>query len=252
MPRPCRNAAQVRSAPIVTIMSVLVGVIAPSLALAAGTGALPVDEPTPADALNRSLDAALLQLHRSGPTWLPRFDIDVGLDPDSRSDLGAGQPVLRAANGDPLSLRGRFLHDDADEHHLTPGMNGGFEDRRQHDLRRYRMGAAFRFSHVAVRAGVFDHGVDDGHRFGRAGGHRLDGYDVEVGAQVPGLPWAWLKANRFWQVAANGDDATTGDRLSLRLLPLAPLEIETGTLGGEQDRSWFAQLRVRFRLGDPG
>ena len=57
---------------------------------------------------------------------------------------------------------------------------------------------------------------------------RLDGYDLEIGAQIPSVPWAWVWANRFWQIDMDGETVGTHDRVSLRLTPLAPLEIETG------------------------
>jgi hypothetical protein len=79
---------------------------------------------------------------------------------------------------------------------------------------------------------------------------RLDGYDLEVGAPLPFVPWARLRASRFWQLAVNGDAVTTRDRISLQLAPLSPLEIETGTQRAGEARSWFTQLRWRMKLGE--
>ncbi len=54
---------------------------------------------------------------------------------------------------------------------------------------------------------------------------------------------------RQWQTAGGGETAPVGDRLSLQLGPLAPFEIETGTTGEGDRRSWFAQLRFSIELG---
>ena len=50
-------------------------------------------------------------------------------------------------------------------------------------------------------------------------------------------------------MAANGESATTRDRVSLRLTPLAPLQIEAGTQREGELHSAFAQVRWRVMLG---
>jgi hypothetical protein len=147
-----------------------------------------------------------------------------------------------------LGLRYRQrIHDQA----FSVGVMGGLENGGEAAAERRRVGAELSTAPFELRANLFDDVVTEG------GGHRsgpdrmLDGYDVEVGAQLPFLPWAWLKANRFWQITSDGDSEAVADSFSLRLKPLEPLEIETGTVGTEDDRSWFAQLRFRLRLGGP-
>jgi hypothetical protein len=51
-------------------------------------------------------------------------------------------------------------------------------------------------------------------------------------------------------MAVNGETASTYDRVSLRLTPMAPLEIETGAEAQAEVGSWFARLRWRMPLGD--
>ena len=51
-------------------------------------------------------------------------------------------------------------------------------------------------------------------------------------------------------MALNGETLSTRDRVSLRLTPLAPLEIEAGAQREAEVGSWFARLRWRIKLGD--
>jgi hypothetical protein len=51
-------------------------------------------------------------------------------------------------------------------------------------------------------------------------------------------------------MAVNGETVSTEDRISLRLTPLAQLEIETGAETEAEVRSWFTRLRWRMPLGD--
>jgi hypothetical protein len=63
------------------------------------------------------------------------------------------------------------------------------------------------------------------------------------------VPWAWVWANRLWQIDMDGETVSMHDRVSLRLTPLAPLEIETGAETADV-HSWFARLRWCVPLGD--
>lgn len=218
------------------------------------------------EGFNHAAAGAFQQLQAFGPTWAQRVDLNVSLDREVRPRYGiaATQPIVTFAAHE-IALHAQLRHEPSTtggdlgvrwrgrlyQQQVAFGIDGGLQDRREQRVQRHRVGAEFRLSQLEFRANLFDD-IPEYPVAPAIAGRRLDGYDVSIGAQVPGLPWAWLRANRFWQIAADSDEATAGDRLSLRLLPLAPLEIEAGTLGGEEDRSWFAQLRVRFRLGDPG
>lgn len=227
--------------------------------------AAPTNDPALAgrEALNRGLSGAFTQLRRVGPTWLQSVRVDVSFDPifQPRYALFATQPLLRTLDRDAsIDLYGRVGHDTAGRSggHLgfryrgriqgqdvTLGLQGGVENNWLQDVERYTVGAELGLSLIEVRASVFDD-VPQHPATRRIAARRLDGYDLAIQARIPYLPRAALEAHRFWQIEANGETASTRDRLSLRLAPLA---IEAGTESAAELRSWFAQLRWRIELG---
>ena len=231
--------------------------------------AAPTNDPVLAgrELLNRGLAGAFTQLHRVGPPWLARVRFDLSFDPafQPRYSLAATQPLLLSAHHDAaIDLHGRVVYDTAGDtggdiglryqgrwhdHDVALGVQGGVEDRRLQALQRYSFGAELRLSALEVRANLYDE-VPEHPASRHIAERRLDGYDLEVGTPLPFLPWARLRASRFWQLAVNGDAVTTCDRISLRLTPLSPLEIEGGTRSQAEDRSWFTQLRWRMKLGE--
>jgi hypothetical protein len=142
-----------------------------------------------------------------------------------------------------LRYQGRWYDQD-----LTFGVQGGIEDRRLEELRRYSFGAELRLSLLEARGTLYND-VPARPATREIGERKLDGYDLEVGAQLPFVSWARLHASRFWQAAVDDDTVTTCNRVALRLTPLAPLEIETGAQSEAEDRAWFTQLRWRMELG---
>ena len=231
--------------------------------------AAPTNDPLLAgrELLNRGLAGAFTQLQRVGPPWLARVRFDLSFDPtfQPRYSLAATQPLLASPHRDAaIDFHGRVVHDTAGhtagdiglryhgrwrDQDVTLGVQGGIEDRWLQELQRYSLGAAVRVSSLELRANLYDD-VPAHPASSAIAERRLDGYDLEVGAQVPFVPWARLRAGHFGQIAVNGETVTTGDRISLRLTPLSPLEIETGTQRHAEYRSWFARLRWRMKLGD--
>ena len=230
--------------------------------------AAPTNDPVLAgrELLNRGLAGAFTQLQQVAPPWLARVRFDLAFDPafQPRYSLAASQPLLASARHDAaIDLHGRVVYDAAGQtggdlglryqgrwydYDVTLAVQGGLEDRWLMELQRYSFGAELRLSALEVRASLYDD-VPQHPASSQIAARRLDGYDLEVGAQVPFVPWARLRASRFWQVAVNGESVTTRDRVSLRLTSLSPLEIEAGTQSHAEDRSWFTQLRWRVRLG---
>jgi hypothetical protein len=237
--------------------------VAPALQAAA-----PTNDPALAgrEALGRGLSGAFRQLQRVGPPWLQSMRFSVSFDPSFQPGytVSATQPLLRTPDHDAsLDLGARVVHDPAgrtgaslglrydgriDGHRLGFGLEGTVEDLWLQDVERYALGAELRLSSLEVRARLFDD-VPEVAPTRPIADRRLNGYDLEINAGIPYLPWARLSAHRFWQIEATGQRQTTRDRLSLRLTPLAPLEVETGTQGEAELRSWFARLRWRIELG---
>ncbi|HSA82347.1 MAG TPA: inverse autotransporter beta domain-containing protein [Geminicoccaceae bacterium] len=218
-------------------------------------------------ALNHSVKSAFLGLQQVGPAWLRRVTLDLRFRDDSQIayDIAAVQPLLRSwQHGDLLWLRGHFRHDPSGRNigdlgllyrprvldgDLTLGVTGAVEDRRLQGYRRFGVGATARSPAVEFSASLFDDVA--GRQLAEIGvpDRRLDGYDMAIAAQVPGLPSARVQARKRWQVAVDGNRVSEGDALSLQFKPLAPLGVEAGTIGAGEQRSWFAKFRFKVRLG---
>lgn len=229
--------------------------------------AAPTNDPLLAgrELLNRGLAGAFTQVQRVGPAWLARVRFDLSFDPafQPRYSLAASQPLLASAQHDAsIDLHGRVVYDSAGhtagdvglrfqgrwrDHDVALGVRGGLENRWLQELQRYSFGTEFRLDSLEVRANAYDD-VPAQPATPQIAERRLDGYDLEVAARLPFVPWARLSASRFWQIAVNGEAVTTRDRICLRLTPLSPLEIEAGTQSEAEDRSWFTRLRWRMKL----
>jgi Inverse autotransporter, beta-domain len=282
MPR--RQAQSARIARVVARLLALAGACAPGSAYATGVtlvglltetaapalqAAAPSNDPLVAghELLNRSLTSASTQLQRFGPDWLERVHFDLSFDPafQPRYALAVTQPLLASFyHQSAIDLQGRVVYDTAGatsgelglqyrgrwyQQDVTLGIQGGVEDLRLEEFQRYSLGAELRLRPLEVRTNLYDD-VPAHPASREIAERRLDGYDLEIGAQLPFVPWVWVWATRFWQMAVNGETVSTEDRVSLRLTPLARLEIETGAETEAEVRSWFARLRWRMPLGD--
>ena len=158
----------------------------------------------------------------------------------------AGRARLAGQTGGALRL---YYRPDLAEQNLTLSLSGRVENRWRQDYRRLGIDTALRSERFELGTSVFDDVPAAASARGGVSDRRVDGYGIAVGARLPRLPSAWIRARRQWQIPVDGDTAAVSDRLSLRLGPLAPLEVETGTVGDGDHRSWFAQLRFRIELG---
>lgn len=279
-----RQPHSTRRARVATTLLVLAAACLPDIALAteadlvrwfseaaapALQAAAPTNDPVLAsrELLNRGLAGGFAQVQRVGPPWLARVRFDLGFDPSFQPSyaFAATQPLLVSAHRDTsIDLHGRVVYDTAGatggalgvryqgrwhDHAVALGVQGGLEDRRLQALQRYRVGAEFRLSALDVRASFYDE-IPERPASRQIAERRLDGYELEVGAPLPFVPWARLRASRLWQLAVNGDAVTARDRIGLRLTAVTPLEIETGTQSEAEARSWFTQLRWRIKLGE--
>jgi Inverse autotransporter, beta-domain len=246
-----------------TVVGLLTDAAAPALQAAA-----PSNDPALAgqELLNRSLASASTRTQRLGPAWLERVRFNLSFDPafQPRYSLTVTQPLLTSSSHDnAIDLQGSVVHDAAGatggdlglqyrgrwyEQDVTLGVQGGAEDLRVEELQRYSVGAELGLRSLQVRTSLYDD-VPARPASREIAERRLDGYDLEIGAQIPFVPWAWVWANRFWQIDMDGETVSTHDRVSLRLTPLAPLEIETGAETEADVHSWFARLRWCLPLG---
>jgi hypothetical protein len=231
--------------------------------------AAPTNDPVLAarELLNRGLAKAATHLPQAAPPWLARVRVDLSFDPafQPRYAVAATQPVVASAQHDAaIDLHGRVVYDASGNaggdlglryrgrwhgHDVLLGVQGGVEDRWLEERQRFSFGSELGLGGLEVRASLHDDVL--AHPATRdIAERRLDGYEVAASARLPFLPWARLRASRFWQTAVDGDAATTCHRLTLGLIPLAALEVETGVQSEGEARSWFTQLRWRMTLGE--
>lgn len=79
----------------------------------------------------------------------------------------------------------------------------------------------------------------------------MDGRDIEIGAQVPYLPWAWGFVQNFYYDGKAGDDIQ-GMKYSLRLRPFENIEFEGGhTSNDETSDNNFIMARYRIGFNEP-
>lgn len=264
MPRQRSKRAPLRRALVVPIgLAIGAMVSPPTQARAMG------EEATPSwwsDGWRGDVDGdAAVDLGFRGPrTAAPPPSLGLSRPRPRRAGVASQPFVLHPGSSGQLLLHGRFDRDRTgrrssdlgfryrDRFHDQPvqfGLSGGLRDGSSTDPDQRSLGAEFRTAPLGLRVQLYDDLVDEGGGAGRTADRMVDGYDVEVGARLPLVRFAWLKANRFWKITTDGDDAEPADSFSLRLAPLAPLEIETGSTSIGDERSWFARLRLRFRLG---
>jgi hypothetical protein len=222
------------------------------------------------EVLNDGIRRTFQTLQQAGPAWLSRFTIDIRLQEDLQTsyDITAIQPLLRSwQDGDRLWLRAHLRHETAGRslgdlglfyrqrllsENLTLGLSGAVEDRWLLDEQRVTFSTTMRSRAFELSASLFDdvpgrnlveRGVPD---------RWLDGYNLALAARVPGFRRVRVQAKKHWQIALEGDQVSERDDLSLQLKPFAPLEVETGTTGAGEERSWFARLRFTLKLGGRG
>jgi hypothetical protein len=179
--------------------------------------------------------------------------------------IGATRPLLETpVQGDRLWLDEHLTHDPAGQtggelalyyrphvldQNLTLAVSGSVENHGLQDSQRFGIGTSVRSDRFELGTTLFDDVPRSASARGGVPDRRLDGYGIALGARLRELPWAWIRATRQWQVPFGSEDVAVSDRLSLQLGPFAPLEVETGTTGEGDQRSWFAQLRFRIELG---
>ena len=218
-------------------------------------------------ALNHGIRRGYQLLRNAGPDWLGPVDLDLQIREDWQFAYAVAttQPLVdRPGDLGQLSLRGRFgldpagvtssrvgliWHREVDGRPLAVGMDGGLEEHRLAGYHRLALASEFRLSEVEIRASLHDDVPGAGRARDGLEDRRLDGYQLDVRAPLPFVPWAWASAGRSWQAACDAEHGVVSDRLGLLLRPLAPVEIETGSIGSDAPRSWFARLRLALKLG---
>jgi hypothetical protein len=217
-------------------------------------------------ALNHGIRRSYQLMRGAGPDWLGPVDLDVQVRDDWQIayTVATTQPVVdRPGHIGQLALRGRLGFDpggvtsssagliwrrEMGRRPLTIGVDAGLEEHWLADHHRLALASELRLSDVEVRAKLHDDIPGTGRARDDLEDRPLDGCQLDVRTRLPLVPWAWATAGRSWQAACDAEDGVVTDRLGVLLRPLVPVEIETGSTGGDAPRSWFARLRLAFKL----
>lgn len=206
--------------------------------------------------------------HENYLLWAPRIEVQQLSLTDSKpvASILAVQPLWndgqnyvfnqsRGAYGDDrttinVGLGYRYLTDNA---LALYGLNSFYDLQMPTGHQRSGLGAEFRTSAFEMNANYYM--PMTGWRDVSAAYEEkaLEGYDAEIGGQVPYMPWAWAfaKAYRYESEIADTQN-TTGTQLSLRLRPLQNIEVEGGlTNDNTATPRQFVRVSYRIAFGEP-
>lgn len=134
---------------------------------------------------------------------------------------------------------------------LMLGANTFFDYEAPYDHRRVGIGIEVRSQPLELNVNHYN-GISGKVRAGTGGTREraLDGYDLEVGAQIPYLPWARLFGKYFyWDSVAKAKNVQ-GKRVGLRLRPFPLAEVEVGyTDDNFNPATTFVHIRISLGLG---
>jgi hypothetical protein len=163
---------------------------------------------------------------------------------------GIGAWLSEPLPQDPPTEHGGKLalhyHPYALDRDLTLALRGLVDNDRLRDHR--HLDTTARSERFELGTALFDDAPSERGDGGDVGNWQRGDDGIALGARVSEAPWAWLRARRQWQIPVDGEPARVSDGLSFELGPLASLEIETGTTGDGERRSWFAELGFRIDL----
>ena len=145
-----------------------------------------------------------------------------------------------------LGYRELFLEDK-----LLLGANTFYDHEWKYDHKRIGIGLEARSNPIEVNANYYNaiSGIEN--VSASVTERALDGYDAEIGVQVPYLPWAKVFAKTYkWE----GDvaDDTIGRTFSMRMQPAEWLEVEAGRDDSNNyDSEDFVKISFRLALDEP-
>ncbi len=134
------------------------------------------------------------------------------------------------------------------------GVNGFFDFEFDHRHRRASLGAEVKWSGLDFTANRY-WAVSDPRAKGTATEEVLDGHDIELSAQLPYLPWARVRARRYWWDTVNAARDIDGWVASAEVDLMQNLQLEGGVASDNyipgDGREAFLTVRFRLDLGRP-
>ncbi len=215
------------------------------------------------------LGAGITSFLQDAPGWLKRTEVEFDITHNSKPEFSllTVQPLFQSEDYlNTLLTQGRVAYGrDGDRktfnigfgfrrlvfgEGLMLGANTFFDYEAPFGHRRVGTGGEIRSGPLELNANYYNAisrkvRVDDGF-FERA----LDGYDLELGAQVPYLPWARVFGKYFYWNTVEVAKNIRGQRIGLRLRPLPFIEAEVGYTDDNFNKAaTFVHIRLSFGLG---
>ena len=215
------------------------------------------------------LGAGFTDLLKASPGWLKRTEIEFDITKYSKPEFSllTVQPLFQSKNDlDTFFTQGRFAYGrDADRktfnlgfgyrrlvlgEGLMLGANTFFDYEAPFDHRRVGMGGEIRSGPLELNVNYYNAISRKVKADGGAHERALDGYDLEMGAQLPYLPWARVFGKYFYWDTVQKAKNVQGKRVGLRLRPFPLAEIEVGyTDDNFNPPATFVHIRVSLGLG---
>lgn len=219
-------------------------------------------------ALNQSAQGSLDQIEALAPDWLDQVDLRLAFNEDLFALYGVKarhalyEDEVRRLRIDAI---GRIDHDQTgrtsgevgvavarpvQEQTLSLALYGAIDQEWLRRVERYTLRSGFDWGPFKWQGQIYNETTMDEPSGALYEERLLDGYEVGIEAGLPPFPWLAVVAKHVWRApAAPHADDFRSNRYSLRLRPIAGLEIETGSEGTNYtERNWFTRLSYKIQL----
>jgi len=215
------------------------------------------------------LGAGITSFLQDVPGWLKRTEVEFDITHNSKPEFSllTVQPLFQSEDYlNTLLTQGRVAYGRSGDRKtfnlgfgyrrlvlgegLMLGANTFFDYEAPFDHRRVGIGGEIRSGPLELNLNYYN--AISGKVKADRGAHEraLDGYDLELGAQLPYLPWARLFGKySYWDTVAVAKNVH-GQTVGLRLRPFPIGEIEVGyTDDNFNPAAAFVKIRLSFGLG---
>jgi len=213
--------------------------------------------------------AGIKSFLQDAPGWLKRTEVEFDITHNSKPEFSllTVQPLFQSEDYlNTLFTQGRFAYGRSGDRKtfnigfgyrrlvfgegLMLGANTFFDYEAPFDHRRVGAGGEIRSGPLELNVNYYDAISRKVKADGGAHERALDGYDLELGVQIPYLPWARLFGKYFYWDTVEVAKNIRGQRIGLRLRPLPFIEAEVGYTDDNFNKAaTFVHIRLSFGLG---
>jgi hypothetical protein len=209
------------------------------------------------------------------PDWAKRFEFEADFQEDNKPEWSilTVQPLFES---DDLKntffvqmsqRRYQFLGDSRDvtnaglgyrrlfnDNKILAGINSFFDYEWDYNQQRYSVGGELKWSGLELSGNKY-FGLSNWHTVRTDQSEKpLDGHDIELGMQLPFIPWARVYGKKYWWETFKGEEDIDGWSASLEMDLTGNLQLEAGYRDDNtmaNDREGFVQIRFHLGFGGP-